>query len=186
MENLKIFFKRFSLLQHKGKLKNATYITPVLGAATAPGYLWRRFLHSEIRSPQAKLPAKTRESLFPRLFLSFVLYFYPKQIQSVKKKRKEKRKTLENLYPTQSTQGGEILSLNCKWPSLYVMWECQSDPIILRYSLPDRAVYNQRQCCHAPNHPQACFLWNFAHRESNRSEEGQRGNVFSSILALVL
>lgn len=49
------------------------------------------------------------------------------------------------------------------------MWEVQSDPIILRYLLPDRAVYNQRQCCHTPNHPQMCFLWNFAHEEGNRS-----------------
>lgn len=49
------------------------------------------------------------------------------------------------------------------------MWEFQSDPIIQRYLLPDRAVYNQRQCCHTTNHPQMCFLWNFAHKGGNRS-----------------
>lgn len=151
----------------------------MLGVATAPGYLWRRFLHSEIRSPQAKLPAKTCESLFPRLFLSFVLYFYPMQIQSIKKKKKkEKYQKIFMQHRAQSTQGEEILLLNCKWPTLYVTWEFQSDPIILRYLLPDRAAYNQRQCCHAPNHPQACFLWNFAHGESNRSVQGQKGNIF--------
>lgn len=143
--------------------------TPMLGAVTAPDYLRRRFLHSEIRSPQAELSAKACGSLFPRLFLSLALHFYPKQIQKKKKRKKTSEKSLCKTEHSPPKGGKYWLLLNCKWPSPYVMWEVQSDPIILRYLLPDRAVYNQRQCCHTPNHPQMCFLWNFAHEEGNRS-----------------
>lgn len=101
-------------------------ITPVLGVATAPGYLWKRFLHSEIRSPQAKLPAKTCESLFPRLFVSFVLYFYPKQIQRVKKKikkekrKKDTRKSLCNTEHSPPKEGNTFIKLQVAKSVCYV------------------------------------------------------------------
>lgn len=82
--------------------------TPMLGAVTAPDYLRRRFLHSEIRSPQAELPAKACGSLFPRLFLSLALHFYPKQIQ--KKKRKKYIRKIFMQDRAQSTQRGKILA----------------------------------------------------------------------------
>lgn len=43
----------------------------------------------------------------------------------------------------QFTEGGEILAfIKSQVASMYIMWEFQADPIILRYLLPDRAVYN--------------------------------------------
>lgn len=118
-------------------------ITPVLGAVTAPGYLRRRlkFLHAQTRSPQAELPARACGSLFPRLIVSLALHFYPKRIQR-RKKKKDIRKTFMQ-DRAQFTEGEEILAfIKSQVASMYIMWEFQADPIILRYLLPDRAVYN--------------------------------------------
>lgn len=113
---------------------------------------------------------------------SFQILHYTFILSRSKRQKKTPEKSLckTELSPPKARGGEFCLLLKCKWPSLHVTWEFRSDPIILRYLLPDRAVYNQRQCCHVPIHPQTCFLWNFAYEEGKRSIGKKEENILVS------